>query len=222
VQDARRYENVFLVDLRVRRGASSRSGSSPLPSTPDPQAEHLADLISRTAAGDHAAFSELYDLTVSRVYGCVLHVLRSPDHAEEVTQEVYAELWQQAARYTSSKANVLTWMTTIARRRAVDRVRAVSSEMARDKRYALAADPEIDDVWDRAAQNQDIERVRHCLQSLTDVQNEALTLAYFEDLTQTQIASRLNVPLGTVKARMRDAMRRLGVCIGVVRRDRHA
>jgi len=222
MHDARRYGKVFLVDLRVRRGASSRSRTAPESSTPDPQDVYLADLMSRTAVGDQQAFGELYDLTVSRVYGSVLHVLRSPEHAEEVTQEVFSELWQQAARYDPSRASVFSWMMTIARRRAVDRVRAVSSEMARDKRYAVRAEPEIDDVWDRTAQKQDIERVRHCLRSLTEVQSEALTLAYFEDLTQSQIAARLQVPLGTVKARMRDAMKRLGVCIGVVRGDRHA
>lgn len=181
---------------------------------PDLQAAHLVDLMSHTAKGDHQAFADLYDLTVRRVYGTVLHVLRSPAHAEEVTQEVYTELWQQAARYSSSKGSVMTWMITVARRRAVDRVRSVSSEVARDERYAGAAGPHIDDVWDRATQKEDIERVRHGLRSLTDLQSEALTLAYYEDLTQNQIATRLNVPLGTVKSRIRDAMKRLGEALG--------
>jgi RNA polymerase sigma-70 factor (ECF subfamily) len=184
------------------------------PLTPELRAAHLADLICQTAKGNHEAFAELYDLTVRRVYGTVLRVLRSPEHAEEVTQEVYAELWQQAALYSPGKGSVMTWMITVARRRAVDRVRSVSSEVARDERYAVAAGPEIDEVWDRATQKQDIERVRHCLRSLTDVQSEALSLAYYEDLTQSQIATRLNVPLGTVKTRIRDAMKRLGEALG--------
>ena len=184
------------------------------PPTPDLQAAHLVDLMSQTALGNHQAFAELYDLTVRRIYGTVLRVLRSPEHAEEVTQEVYAELWQQAARYCAAKGSVITWMMTVARRRAVDRVRSVSSEVARDERYARAGEPEFDEVWDRATQKQDIERVRHCLRSLTKVQSEALTLAYYHDLTQSQIASRLNVPIGTVKTRIRDAMRRLGEALG--------
>ncbi|HKH55911.1 MAG TPA: sigma-70 family RNA polymerase sigma factor, partial [Propionibacteriaceae bacterium] len=110
--------------------------------------------------------------------------------------------------------SVITWMMTVARRRAVDRVRSVSSEMARDERYAVAAEPEIDEVWDRATQKQDIERVRHGLRSLSDAQSEALTLAYYQDLTQSQIATQLNVPLGTVKTRIRDAMKRLGEALG--------
>jgi RNA polymerase sigma-70 factor, ECF subfamily len=184
------------------------------PPVPDRQAAHLVDLMSHTALGNHEAFAELYDLTVRRVYGTVLRVLRSPAHAEEVTQEVYTEVWQQAALYCPDKGSVITWMITMARRRAVDRVRSVSSEVARDERYAVATEPEFDEVWDRTTQKQDIERVRHCLRSLTDVQSEALTLAYYEDLTQSQIATRLNVPLGTVKTRMRDAMKRLGDALG--------
>jgi RNA polymerase sigma-70 factor, ECF subfamily len=181
---------------------------------PDLQTSRLADLMSQTASGNHQAFAELYDLTARRVYGTVLQVLRSPEHAEEVTQEVYAEVWQQAARYSPSKGSVNTWMITMARRRAVDRVRSVSSEVARDERYAVTAEPEIDVVWDRATQRQDVERVRHGLRSLTDLQSEALTLAYYEDLTQSQIATRLNVPVGTVKSRIRDAMKRLGEVLG--------
>ncbi len=198
----------------VGSGAPSRSDHGAEPQTADSQAAHLVELMSATARGDHWAFAELYDLTVRRIYGTVLRVLRAPEHAEEVTQEVYAELWQQAARYNPSKGSVISWMCTVARRRAVDRVRSVSSEMARDERYAGTAEPEIDQVWDSTTQRQDIERVRRGLQSLTDLQSETLTLAYYEDLTQSQIATRLNVPLGTVKARMRDAMKRLGDALG--------
>ena len=196
-------------------GAFSRSGHVVQPPVPELQAAHLADLMSHTARGNHQAFEELYDLTVRRVYGTVLWVLRSPEHAEEVTQEVYAELWQRAARYSPSRGSVITWMMTMARRRAVDRLRSVSSEMAREERYAWAAPAsEIDQVWDRATQKQDIERLREGLRSLTDVQSEVLTLAYYENLTQSQFATRLNVPLGTVKTRIRGAMKRLGEALG--------
>jgi RNA polymerase sigma-70 factor, ECF subfamily len=184
------------------------------PRIPDLQAAHLVKLMSHTALGNHEAFAELYDLTVRRIYGTVLWVLRSPEHAEEVTQEVYTELWQQAARYSPSKGSVIAWMITVARRRAVDRVRSLSSELARDERYAVAAQPAIDEVWDRATQREDIERLRHGLRSLTDLQSEALILAYYENLTQSQIATRLNVPLGTVKTRIRDAIKRLGEALG--------
>ena len=211
-----RHESVFLVDTfpPVGPGALSRSGHVVEPPMHELQAAHLVDLMSHTALGNHQAFAELYDLTVRRVYGMVLWVLRAPEHAEEVTQEVYAELWQQAARYSPSKGSVITWMMTVARRRAVDRLRSVSSEVAREERYARVAEPAIDEVWDRATQKQDVERLRRGLRSLTDRQSEALTLAYYENLTQSQIATRLNVPLGTVKTRIRDAMKRLGEALG--------
>ena len=91
----------------------------------------------------------------------VLKVLRSPDHAEEVTQEIYVEVWKQASRYAQEKGSVLAWMLTMAHRRAVDRVRSVSSEVARDERYAFVdLDRESDEVWDSVAQKYDVERVR--------------------------------------------------------------
>ena len=171
--------------------------------------------MARSARGDHGAFAELYDRTGQRVHGLVLKVLRSPEHAEEVTQEVYIEVWQQSPRYTPAKGSVLAWIATMAHRRAVDRVRSVSSEVTRDHRYAHeSVDREVDRVWDRVAQNHDIDRVREAMQALTPLQREALTLAYFEGLTQSQIADELNVPLGTVKTRIRDALKKLGEILG--------
>ena len=114
----------------------------------DLAAAHLGDLMTRCTTADQAAFAELYDLTMRRVYGTVLRVLRSPDHAQEVTQEVYLEVWRQAPQYAQEKGSVLAWMLTMAHRRAVDRVRSVSSEVARDERYAfIDLEPESDEVW---------------------------------------------------------------------------
>jgi RNA polymerase sigma-70 factor, ECF subfamily len=176
----------------------------------DPQAE-LVDLMARSALGDHAAFAELYDLTSRRIHGVVLRVLRSPEHAEEVTQEVYVEVWQQSARYTQARGSVVAWMATMAHRRAVDRVRSVSSEVNRDHRYAYQSiDPDVDRVWDSVAQRHDVDRVRDAMHLLTPIQRQALTLAYFDGLTQSQIAELLELPLGTVKTRIRDALKRLG------------
>lgn len=164
----------------------------------------------KTAQGDDRAFAELYDLTGKRVYGVALRVLRSPEHAEEVAQEVYAEVWQQAKRYAPEKGSVLGWMTTMTHRRAVDRVRSVTSEVARDERHAWeAVDREGDEVWDSVAQQYEVERVRQVMVKLTELQREVLQLAYWEGLTQSQIAERLDAPLGTVKTRIRDALKHL-------------
>ena len=141
--------------------------------------------------------AELYDLTMRRVFGTVLRVLRSPDHAQEVTQEVYLEVWKQAPRYAEEKGSVEAWMVTVAHRRAVDRVRSASSEVARDERYAfIDLEPENDQVWDNVAQKHDVERVRVAIATLTPFQREAVQLAYYEGLTQSQIATALNLPLG--------------------------
>lgn len=178
--------------------------------------ERLGELVQRAARGHEDAFAELYDLTSTRIYGVVLRVLRSPDHAAEVTQEVYVEIWRQSARYAPDKGSVIGWMTTMAHRRAVDRVRSVSSDVARDEKYALkSADREVDVVWDGVEQKLDVERVRKGLASLTAIQREALSLAYFGGYTQSQVAALLKLPLGTVKTRIRDGLIGLRDALGV-------
>jgi RNA polymerase sigma-70 factor (ECF subfamily) len=172
--------------------------------------------MTRSARGHEDAFAELYDLTSNRIYATVLRVLRSPDHAAEVTQEIYIEVWRQSSRYASSKGSVLAWMTTMAHRRAVDRVRSVSSDTARDEKYAFAsADREVDHVWEGVEQRLDVDRVRKGMASLTAIQREALTLAYFGGYTQSQVAQLLKLPLGTVKTRIRDGLIGLRDALGV-------
>jgi len=182
----------------------------------DAENAHLAELVARSSRGHDDAFSELYDLTASRIYGLVLRILRSADHAAEVTQEVFVEVWRQSARYAPDKGSVLAWMSTIAHRRAVDRVRSVSSEVARDEHHAVTAVVrEADHVWEDVEQKMDIERVRKGMASLTPIQREALGLAYFGGYTQTQVASLLQLPLGTVKTRIRDGLIGLRDAMGV-------
>ena len=174
------------------------------------------ELVSLCSRGHEEAFAELYDLTSARIYGLVLRVLRSSEHAAEVTQEVYVEIWRQSARYSPDKGSVLAWMTTMAHRRAVDRVRSVSSEAAREERYAFSSgEREIDHVWGDVEQKLDVERVRKGMASLTEIQREALTLAYFGGYTQSQVAQLLKLPLGTVKTRIRDGLIGLRDALGV-------
>ena len=185
---------------RLPRAARQRNASTGR----ENEAAHLVQLMTLSSRGHEDAFAELYDLTSQRIYGIILRVLRSPDHAAEVTQEVYVEVWRQSARYSPDKGSVTAWMTTMAHRRAVDRVRSVSSEVARDERYALhSGDREIDQVWDGVEQRLDVERARKGMASLTAIQREALTLAYFGGYTQSQVAQLLQLPLGTVKTRIR-------------------
>jgi RNA polymerase sigma-70 factor (ECF subfamily) len=186
-----------MAEAGLARPTADRQGS----------AARLAELVALSARGQQDAFGELYDLTAARIHGVALRVLRSADHAAEVTQEVFVEVWRQAARYSPAKGSVMAWMTTMAHRRAVDRVRSVSSEAARDERYAAAtSDRAIDYVWADVEQRLDAERVRKGLASLTAIQREAITLAYFGGYSQSQVAQLLDLPLGTVKTRIRDGM----------------
>ena len=194
-----------------RSGSRSEAGSGR-----ETEAAQLVELMTLSSRGHEEAFAELYDRTSQRIYGIILRVLRSPDHAAEVMQEVYVEVWRQSARYSSGKGSVIAWMTTMAHRRAVDRVRSVSSEVARDERYAYhGGDREIDLVWDGVEQRLDVERVRKGMASLTPIQREALTLAYFGGYTQSQVAQLLKLPLGTVKTRIRDGLIGLRDALGV-------
>jgi RNA polymerase sigma-70 factor, ECF subfamily len=194
-----------------RSGSRSEAGSGR-----ETEAAQLVELMTLSSRGHEEAFAELYDRTAQRIYGIILRVLRSPDHAAEVMQEVYVEVWRQSARYSSGKGSVIAWMTTMAHRRAVDRVRSVSSEVARDERYAYhGGDREIDQVWDGVEQRLDVERVRKGMASLTPIQREALTLAYFGGYTQSQVAQLLKLPLGTVKTRIRDGLIGLRDALGV-------
>lgn len=213
-QEAPEIETPYRPPAGRRDGISAPRGSRG--SAGDTVSEHLSKLMTGCAAGDHRCFTELYDRTFRRVYGIVVRVLRSPELAEEVTQEIYIEVWKQAPRYASEKGSVMAWINTMARRRAVDRVRSRTGEVARDDRYTYAnAQRERDDVWDSVAQNQDVERVRRAIANLTPLQQQAVRLAYFQGLTQSKIAETLDLPIGTVKTRMRDGLRRLGDALRV-------
>jgi RNA polymerase sigma-70 factor, ECF subfamily len=177
--------------------------------------ERLRELLRRSALGQEDAFAELYDLTASKVHGVVLRVLRAPDLAVEVTQEVFVEIWRECTRYSAARGSVTAWMVTIAHRRAVDRVRATASQTARDDQYARSEPPRGDEVWETTRQHLDADRVRAGLRALTDIQREALALAYFGGYSQAQVAKLLKVPLGTVKTRMRDGLIRLRDELGV-------
>jgi RNA polymerase sigma-70 factor (ECF subfamily) len=167
----------------------------------------LSGLLAGSAAGDEAAFADLYDRTSPTVYSMAFRILRSRAHAEEVTQEVYVQVWQQAGRFNRSQATVLTWMKMLAHRRAVDRVRSVNSATMRDCRVAqLDATGDSGDDWDDVATRIDAMRVHQAVAQLSAVQREAVTLRYLEDRSVTQIASHLRVPLGTVKTRIRDGL----------------
>jgi RNA polymerase sigma-70 factor (ECF subfamily) len=176
----------------------------------------LAALLARVARGDQDAFEALYGAAAAAVFGTVRSVVRDPSLSEEVTQEVFVEVWRAASRFDAGRGSAMAWLAMIAHRRAVDRVRSEQRSAARDRR---AAAPLIayDEVAETVEGNLDRERVRRCLQALTRLQRESVTLAYYGGYTYREVAGLLGVPPGTVNTRMRDGLIRLRDCLGVGR-----
>jgi RNA polymerase sigma-70 factor, ECF subfamily len=174
----------------------------------------LAAQIGLVARGDAAAFDAVFERLGPSVFGVVKRVIRDPAQSEEVTQEVLLEVWQAAARFDAGRGSATAWVMTLAHRRAVDRVRSVQAESERERRV-VAPDIPYDEVIEAVESSLERERVRRCLNSLTELQRESVTLAYYRGYTYGQVASLLGVPTGTVKTRMRDALIRLRDCLGV-------
>ncbi|MGW6535492.1 ECF RNA polymerase sigma factor SigK [Streptomyces sp. NPDC055051] len=182
----------------------------------DAEGHDLTDVMSQVARGDKQAFSALYDALAPLVFGIVIKVVRDRAQSEEVAQEVMIDLWRQAARYRSDAGSVRTWAATIAHRRAVDRVR--SAQAAADREHAQAAREHAtayDDVTEQVETRLESEQVRRCLRGLTELQRQAVTLAYYQGLTYREVAEALRTPLPTIKTRMRDGLIRLRDCMGV-------
>lgn len=183
------------------------TGCARLAAVPDagsPGADALETLLTATARGERGAFDLLYERLSVPVCHVIRAVLRDRAQAEEVAQEVFLEIWQLASRYDAGKGTVTAWVLTIARRRAIDRVRSAAACAARERRNATVpyADQAGEDTMER-------ELLRRCLGSLSFPQREAIVLAFYGERTHHQVASVLGVPLGTAKTRIRDGLARL-------------
>ncbi|WP_322411626.1 ECF RNA polymerase sigma factor SigK [Microbacterium invictum] len=182
----------------------------------EPHADHVGDLLQRVAQGDREAFTRLYDMLSSRVFGLILRVLVDRSQSEEVLQEVFLEIWQSASRFAPNKGQGRTWVLTIAHRRAVDRVRSSQSSADRDIRVGYR---DLGVAHDTVAEHVELrleaEKVNRALDALPVPQREALTLAYFGGYSQSEIAALVGAPLGTIKTRMRDGLSRLRMEMGV-------
>lgn len=175
----------------------------------------LAALMRRSAGGDEAAFAEVYDATSPRVYGLAVRVTRSPEVAAEVVQEVYFMAWEQSGQFLPDRGSVVGWLCTMAHRRAVDRVRQTVSERDREQAYQdQQPQPAGDQTWEEVEQSMAVQEVRNGLGSLTPLQREAVALAYYDGFTHQEVARKLDIPLGTAKARIRDGLRNLRSALG--------
>jgi len=193
----------------VAAGASSPEGAPA--AAPD-----LVDLLRACGRGDETAFARLYDATASRVVGLAVRVVRDPAQAEEVAQEAFLEIWRTAGRFDPAKGSPLGWLLTIVHRKAVDRVRSAEASTRRDTTYHQQNHPvEHDSTAEAAQASLEARRVRQALTSLTPVQREALELAYFGGYTHTEVATMLELPVGTAKTRIRDGLIRLRDTMGV-------
>ena len=165
-------------------------------------------LLHRLAAGDRRSLGEVYDRYAALVNGLVLRILRDRSDAEDVVQEVFVQVWKQAARFDPARGSLTAWICTIARTRALDRLRHRTSRREQTSDTALEAS--------EAPRTEEALAVRKALEALSAEQRRALELAYYEGLTQTEIAARLGEPLGTIKTRIRTGLMRLRDLLGPV------
>jgi RNA polymerase sigma-70 factor (ECF subfamily) len=203
----------MLVDVSTGIG----NDADPTAAVPDAAEPDVSDeLLQRTSQGDQAAFSTLYDHLAPRVLGLIRRLVVDHAQSEEVAQEVFLEVWQSAARFDPNKGRAIGWIMTIAHRRAVDRIRAAQASRDRDTRIGIRDLPlEFDQVAEAVEVKIEHRRVEGAMLRLSESQREAVSLAYYGGLTQTEIADRLGIPLGTVKTRLRDGMIRLRDELGV-------
>ena len=192
--------------MRASEGESAR---------PEGGEQHLDALLTRVARGDQAAFETVYDTLAGPIYGLINRVVRDPAQSEEVCQEVFLEVWRTASRFDPGKGTAVTWAMTMAHRRAVDRVRSAAASTAREARTAEVPSQNGDEVADAVEASLDAERVRRCLDGLTDPQRESITLAYYGGYSYRQVAELLGVALSTIKTRIRDGLIRMRDCLGV-------
>ncbi len=174
------------------------------------------DLLLAVARGDRQAFSALYDRFASIAHGVVRGVVRDPSQSEEVAQEVFVEVWRMAPRFDPDRGSARTWLLTMAHRRAIDRVRSEQTSRDRTERAGHRdRGRSFDEVSEQVEVSLEHEQVRTALEVLTDLQREAVELAYYQGHTYREVAEILNTPLGTIKTRMRDGLIRLRDEMGV-------
>lgn len=174
------------------------------------------DLLVRISQGDQQAFSEFYDLLAPRILGLIRRLLVDHTQSEEVTQEVFLEIWQSACRFDPNKGGAKGWVMTMAHRRAIDRIRSTQASRNRDTRIGIRDyEPVYDNVADTVEVRVEHERVQTAMGALSDAQRQAVGLAYYGGYSHSEIAEKVGVPIGTIKTRLRDGMIRLRNELGV-------
>jgi RNA polymerase sigma-70 factor, ECF subfamily len=171
-------------------------------------------LLHAIARGDEGALARLYDAYRVILFGLLVRILNSREEAEDILQEVFLQVWRRAGDFDEKRGRPFTWLVTLTRSRAIDRLRLLAAR----QRLAAAAErdqpDQASDAFSDTVKSGQREIVRQALAELPEEQRQTLMLAYFEGLTQSEIASKLGAPLGTVKTRMRSGMIKLRTLLG--------
>ncbi|MEO7970374.1 MAG: sigma-70 family RNA polymerase sigma factor [bacterium] len=180
------------------------------------QTEQISDvgLLHAIASGDEAALARLYDQYRVILFGLLVRILGSREEAEDILQEVFLQVWRRAADFDETRGKPFTWLVTLTRSRAIDRLRQLGARQRMATSAAQDQPEEASDALQDTVRSEQREIVQRALAELPEEQRRTLHLAYFEGLTQSEIASKLDAPLGTVKTRMRAAMIKLRTTLG--------
>ena len=175
--------------------------------------DELNQLLLQTGRNDQKAFAELYKRTSSKLFGVCLRMLRDRGAAEEVLQETYTTVWRRAASFDAVKASAITWLVTLSRNKAIDRLRQHREELLDDPaRFDELVDEQPTPASD-AETSQENQRLQHCLDELEPQQQSSVREAFFSGATYNELATRCKVPLGTMKSWIRRSLMQLRTCL---------
>jgi RNA polymerase sigma factor (sigma-70 family) len=193
------------------------------------RSRELSQLLARAGVGDRAAFATLYDRTSSHLFAVVLRICRDRAQAEDILQEVYVNVWRAASGFDAAQSQPLTWLTSIARNRAIDSLRRGQTQPQLQSGHG--AGDEDSDVYDTTADDRpgplellsrasDARALSSCLDDLTPPQRQSVALAFYDGLSHAEVAETMGQPLGTVKSWVRRALLSLKSCLErAVQRD---
>lgn len=184
-----------------------------------PEHQRLVNLLARVALRDQQAFKELYDLTSSHLYGVALRYLRTAATAEEILQEAYINVWQQAGTYAATLSSPMTWLISVVRNKALDHLRKFKRETESTDSVDAGAEGQVEAIAEHADPHElfsaatEAMVLKRCVALLDAPQRQSLALAFYDGLSHSELAEHLRVPLGTAKAWVRRGLERLRKCI---------